>query len=198
MGRYTTESSKRIELSWLKLHTYFPKGGGLVGGTIQWSSHGEPTGNIFIKVNTQEDEPYLQMIYKTRDPGGSDEDWRDKDYKFPLEKIPCRYGGYKWFVRCQLSKNGIFCGRRVRILYSVGDWFGCRHCADLTYERCNYAGRYKGFLSVVDLENQEEKVKRRFYRGRPTRKYRKLFGMEQKFNASFLAQLTWLKGKHKS
>ncbi len=196
MSRDTTEASKRIELSWLKTKGYFPREEAHIGGEIKWSFCGEPTGDIRVEVNTMTDPPYLRMKYRARKHGTSEE-WRDKDYQFSLERLPCHFGGFKWFVRCQLSKNEIYCGRRVRVLYSVGDYFGCRHCANLTYQRCNYGGRYKGFLSIPDLDEQEEKVKRRFYRGKPTRKYRRLLQMEEKFNISFVNQALWLTNKAK-
>lgn len=194
--RTTAESTRRIFLSRLKEWGYFPKGGGFGAGNIQWSTNGEPTGNIGIQVDTRATVPYIRFIYRSRDWWEKSEDaWIDRDYRFNLEGVPCRYGGRKWFVRCGLSKNGVYCGRRVRVLYSIGGWYGCRHCGDITYERCNYGGRHKGFLSIPDLEKQEAKVKRTHYAGNPTRNYRRLLKMDAQFRRSFITSMRWLQNR---
>lgn len=194
----TAESARRIELPRLKQMGYLPKGGGIVSGNLSWSRGSEPSGNIYIFVDTQSENPSIRFSYRSRDWWEKSEDaWVDRDYPFPLEKTPCRYGGYKWYIRCQLTKNGRFCGKRVRVLYSVGGYYGCRDCADITYEKCNYGGRYKGFLSIPDLDRQEEKVKRRFYAGKPTRQYRKLLKMEEQFERSFVNMSLLLTAKRR-
>jgi hypothetical protein len=70
-----------------------------------------------------------------------------------------------------------------------GKYFGCRHCYDLSYESRNESrlGRPGGLGYPLTLECQIEKlygqIKRRFYAGRPTRKYRRLMRMESRLNA---------------
>jgi hypothetical protein len=195
MSRNTVEGTRRLDLKRLKELGYLPKNGTVSGG-IQWSSGGEITGSINLTVNT-ENVPYLKLDYRTKDYWEGEDDWKPRNYSLSLEKIPCHFGGFKWFVICGLSKNGAYCGRRVRVLYSVGGYFGCRTCADLTYEKCNYGGRYKGFISIPDLDELEAKISRRYYAGKPTRKYRKLMKMEARFENSFLTQALWLQGKGK-
>lgn len=185
--RLVAESTRRIYLSKLKEWGYFPKGGGDIYGGVQWSSYGERTSYISIQVNTSATVPHIRFMYRTRDWWEKSEDaWVSRDYTFNLESKPCRYGGKKWFVRCGLSKNGVYCGRLARVLYSMNGWYGCRHCGNITYQRSNYSGRYRGFISIADLEDQEEKVRRQFYRGLPTRKYRRLLKMERLFERGFL------------
>ena len=47
----------------------------------------------------------------------------------------CNFGGYRWWFICPLVVNGNVCGRRVGALYLGGEeYFGCRHCYNLTYE----------------------------------------------------------------
>ena len=203
-GRDTVESACKIELSWLKNNGFFPKGGGSKYGSIQWSRNGERTGNIGIYVDTSAALPYMRFTYRSKDRDASDEEWVDRNYQFPLEKVPCRYGGYKWFVRCQLSKGGVFCGRRVRILYLVGGYYGCRHCADLTYESCNEANRYRGGIFRIlsrswKADEYLETLKRYSYRGRPTRKYRKYLRLQGGYSSEqiehSMAQLSRILGK---
>jgi hypothetical protein len=177
MTRYgwkgTTEASKRVELSWLKKQKYLD---GFRGGNISWSRNGEPTGNINIQVDTYSDNPNIKFVYKVRRNG---EEWKDIDFSFRMESTPCRFGGKKWFFICGLSKNGQHCGKRVRILYQAGDYFGCRNCADLTYDSCNESKRFRhGMWKIFTNESKAEEyykkyVKREYYRGKPTKKYKR-------------------------
>ena len=148
--------------------------------SIVWSSNGEETGRINIDVSTNNNNPvgypYILLKYKVRD--NSYEDWVSMDYRFELLKVPCNFSGFRWFFRCNLSKNGQYCGRRVAFLYSVGRYFGCRHCADLTYESCNLSKsmRYGIYRIIIDETKEDElykKIKTKFYRGKPTRKFRR-------------------------
>jgi hypothetical protein len=185
MSRDTTQSHRRIELSWLRKHGYFPSGGGIKSGSIQWSQNGEQTSSIGISVNTMDDySPKMTFNYRAHQYG---DEWKPMNYSFSLEKIPCRYGGFKWFVRCGLSRGGYYCGKRVRILYSASGYYGCRGCADLTYESCLEGGRFRGgvfgFMSKQwKAEEYLETLPRYFYRGKPTRKYRKYLKMTSNYN----------------
>lgn len=55
------------------------------------------------------------------------------DYSVRLLTTPCHLGGRRWWFGCPLSRDGVACGRRVRKLYLVGRYFGCRRCHGLTY-----------------------------------------------------------------
>jgi hypothetical protein len=102
-------------------------------------------------------------------------------YDIPLTTTPCRYGGKRYWFICPMSRSGRYCGRRVAKIYLGDSLFACRHCYGLTYASCNASERYKGFVSIPDLEAQEAKIKRSHYRGKPTRKYLKLQKMEAQF-----------------
>lgn len=180
MGRYyfgnkdTTEQAKRIELSWLRKHDYLC---GYRGGNIQWSVSGTPTGKINVTIDTYSDSPNIKLNYKVRKHG--DEEWTDIDFSFRMESTPCRFGGKKWYFICGLYRNNVYCGRRARILYQTGNYFGCRKCADLTYGICNESKRSRvGFWKIWSNESRAEEyyiknVKRHFYAGKPTKKYKR-------------------------
>ena len=55
------------------------------------------------------------------------------DYPVRLVTTGCHLGGMRWWFICPLSCNGVPCGRRVRKLHLRGNYFGCRHCHNLTY-----------------------------------------------------------------
>lgn len=179
--RETTDAKRKISIFWLnrqnliKEDTYLPQ-------NIQWSdtSTKKVTGNINIYINTVKNNDvghsYIQFSYKSRMSGETE--WTDIDYKLELLKIPCNFGGFRWYFKCGLLKNDKYCGRRVAILYSVGNYFGCRHCADLSYESCNENKKspYEYLRILAKSWKADEfymTLKRKTYRGKPTRKYRK-------------------------
>lgn len=95
------------------------------------------------------------------------------DPRVNFTKTRCNFGGYRhWFV-CP------HCKRRVWVLYWDGSW-GCRHCHNLTYR--SRLERKQGLLynarrvlmmskAIDELEGVKKRSK---YKGKPTRKQRKL------------------------
>lgn len=55
-----------------------------------------------------------------------------------LDETRCHLGGSRYWFRCPRLKDGVRCGRRVRVLYRprLECLFGCRHCYDLTFRSC--------------------------------------------------------------
>jgi hypothetical protein len=99
-----------------------------LGFTTRWSNHqGEVVASIRVRVQ----------------PGGvllSYHVWRGEELWQAVEELvaltwtSCHYGGQRpWFL-CPGVGQGQDCGRRVAILYGVGRYFRCRHCARLSYE----------------------------------------------------------------
>lgn len=171
-ARSTTEEAKRIELSWLKKHDYL---NGYGSGNLQWSRNGNPIGNIDLKINIS-NNPRVEFSYKIKKR--EETIWNDMSYSFNMVKIPCYYGGFKWFFVCGLYKDGVLCGKRARVLYDVGNYFGCRKCANLSYKSCNEGKRFRGGMFRVltknwDAEDYRATLKRIQYRGKPTRKFKK-------------------------
>ena len=183
-ARDIVEQTKKIELSWLRKHNYI---GGLKVGNLSWTYNGNPSGKINVQVNTDPYNPNIKFDYKIQKNG--EIEWTNMNFSFSMESLPCRFGGEKWFFICGLSKNGQYCGRRVRILYQAGNYFGCRHCADLSYESCNISGFQKRFgkiISIPDLEEMEAKIKRTYYRGKFTKKYLRFLRMSDRFENEFI------------
>ncbi len=93
--------------------------------------------------------------------------------------VKCKYGGKKWFFVCGYRE----CTKRVRILYEHGDYFACRTCANLSYSSCNTSNRHRaGYFKVLTKawgsdDYYLEHVKTRFYKGKPTRKYKRYLNM---------------------
>jgi len=59
----------------------------------------------------------------------------ESNYVISLSRDPCRFGGYRFYFICPLTKNGITCRRRTTKLYIASGYtyFGCRMCYNLTY-----------------------------------------------------------------
>lgn len=172
--RTEADNVKKIETSFLKKHGYFK---GWRSGTITWTQGwSENKSSVGIEVSTMNDENYLRIHYTQTDNTTGEK--KDFDYKIPLATTPCYFGGKRYWFVCPWYRNGIYCGRRVGVLYKDGDYFACRHCYNLTYNSRNQNHRYSFFplFSIITLEQKieklQEQIKTPYYRGKPTRKQR--------------------------
>lgn len=70
-----------------------------------------------IRVKPMSD--HLSVIYRKR---------KEHSYTIPVEKLPCNYGGFRYFFKCPL------CEKRMRFLYfAEQSLFLCRACLNLGY-----------------------------------------------------------------
>lgn len=193
MGRWyfdkkdTVEDCRSVSIAFLKKHDYFC---GYRSGTISWTNwQGEQTASIGVTVCTTDGENYVRFQYtNTRRSTGEK---TECDYKVRLVTTPCHLGGVRrWFI-CPLSHNGVPCGRRVGKLYCPPGsmYYGCRHCYNLSYESRNesHRGRFAHMSHFLTLDKRREKLlkemKRWTYRGKPTRKARRLDALEIRIEA---------------
>lgn len=190
MSKHEADNAKKISASFLKKHGYFK---GWLSGIITWTSSGwggEHKSSVGIEVSTNDEDNYLRIHYTQTDRDTQEK--KDFDYKIPLTTTPCRYGGKRYWFICPMSKNGVYCGKRVGTLYKDGDLFACRHCYELTYASRNASGSYKGFVSAPDVDRAREEVKREYYRGEPTRKFKRYMKLSHKFEIGFIAMASRL------
>ncbi len=180
MSKSEADWCKKIEIWWL-LRDIKEKGG-YKYTTVSWGENGS-RGSISIQVSICNEEKYARFIYTQTDNSTGEK--KDFDYKVPIVETPCHLGGNRYWFKCSLYKSGQYCGRRVGVLYKDGDWFGCRHCYDLTYSsrKVNKKYRYFPMFRVIELDSQIDKAyakaKRYTYRGKPTKKRRRI----EKLNA---------------
>ena len=192
MGRYYYDAKTTVEQA-TQLSIFKLKEFGLLDGfyhttTLTWTHKASGHKNsIGITVDT--DDLYVKVNYtNTKRSTGEKTDY---DYKISLTTTPCHFGGVRYWFICPLSINGVYCGRRVGTLHiaSGGDYFGCRHCYDLSYESRNESrlGRFgqMGHFLVLERQMRElnSKVKRRFYAGKPTRKYKQVLQLQHRLNS---------------
>jgi len=195
MGRYyydkkdTVEDCRSVSISFLRKHGYLSEPCSMSGSIVWKNYYGEETSSIGILVSTLDDDNYVRFQYTSTDRNTGEK--TKYDYKIQLTTTPCNFGGVRYWFICPLSRNGVYCGRRVAKLYKApgANYFGCRHCYDLSYESRNESrlGRIGqlGYLLKAErqIEELSSRVKRSFYAGRPTRKYRRLIRMQNRLNA---------------
>lgn len=177
MGMYRTKTADSdslvLDTTWLKEHGYFidHKSGG-----IKWTDHWGWESSISFAVNTEEN-PYINFDYIVRK---DTEEEGVMNYRFPLVKVPCNLGGYRWAFRCGLYKNNIYCGKIVYKLYKArSDYFGCRKCIGIVYDsQRNSGSSFEDFGKMINTLKQLEELEMRttkwHYQGRPTRNVRKM------------------------
>ena len=180
MSKQEADWCKKIEIWWLLRDM---ENGDYRNKTISWGTNGD-RGSVGCVVDLSEDDPSVRFHY-TQTDNYSDEK-KDFDYKVQLVETSCHFGGTRYWFKCHLYKSGVYCGRRVGVLYKDGDWFGCRHCYELTYSSRKANRKYKHYplFRVLELETKAEKLEMKTrnytYRGKPTKKRQKLNKIYQK------------------
>lgn len=119
--RHKTEADglKKLEIWTLRKYGYLENNTYYKGGTLTWSNNqGEETGSISISSRITDEGQYIQLNYVTTDNyTGENTDYK---YKIPLIETRCNFDGYRYWFKCPLYKSGVYCGRRVGVLYKAG------------------------------------------------------------------------------
>jgi len=195
MAKQQAEWSNRLKIFWLKKNGYLPIGDNWQSGGIKWTYGNENESSISFIVSTNIlntiDNNYIKLSYTQTNRETAEKE--NMDYKIQLTTTPCNYGGVRYWFICPLYKNGKYCGRRVGVLFSIGKWFGCRHCGEITYALQMESGKFRwNGISIKDIAKAEKEVKRYYYKGKPTRKYRRLIKLNEKFENNFIMVATHL------
>lgn len=189
MGRYyyskkdTADSLRKISVKKLKEWDYFS---GWKTGSLTWTSSWDQSKNS-VSVTVSTPESYLRIWYTQTDR--STDEKKDFDYKIPLVTTSCNYGGQRYWFICPWYKSGVYCGRRVGVLYKAGDYFACRHCYDLSYDSRNTSSYFRALgrvLSIGEVAELGKKAKRMFYKGKPTRHYLRFLKEERRTERAML------------
>lgn len=179
MTKIEADDLRKVDAAWLRSQGYF-KPETIRSGTITWTSgpsYSETKNSISILISTFANSMYAKLNYSRI---YDNDEKKEFDYKIPLTTTNCRYGGKRYWFICSLSVNGQYCERRVRTLYQGGDYFGCRHCYNLTYHSRNENSTYRTnpLFRAISLmgksDDIRETIKVPYYRGKPTRKQRRL------------------------
>ncbi|HPA25612.1 MAG TPA: hypothetical protein PLK76_02540 [bacterium] len=189
MPKLVAEHSRALSVFYLKKNGFLNKECNYQYGVMTWTFDSNENKSIIDfsthrgNAHTPTELAYIKLSYTHTNYWTGEKS--DMDFKVSLTTTPCNYGGVRYWFICPITKNGQYCGRRVGVLYGIGKWFGCRHCGNIAYNSQRQSERYKGFVSIPDIERAEEKVKRYYYKGKPTRKYRQVLKLNKKFERGF-------------
>lgn len=160
---------KTVSISFLTKHRYL-KPNQWQSGTITWSSNGNKTGSISIQVNTQSEQPYIELDYKCNEA--------PIKYRVQLVSAPSNLGkGVVWYFVCPRT------GKRCRKLYLADTYFyhrsafrGCMYEKQTQSKKSRYLDKTLGvyFRSDQLFEQLYKKHFKKQYAGKPTKKYLKL------------------------
>jgi len=145
-------------------------------GVISWSMNENRTGSISISVNTYSKQPYVELDYKYKD--------KPIKYKIQLVSTPSNLGkGLIWYFLCPQTK------RRCRKLYSIDGYFlhrkafkGCMYeCQTRSKNANELIKTFSTILRADELQEQlNKKYFKKYYKGKPTKKYLKILKQIQK------------------
>lgn len=175
MSKDLCDEIKSISTSFLKKHQYFQQGEH--AGIITWSGSVGEDSSISVNSTVHDGIGWMRLRYTQTGWDGKKE---SLDYTVSLTATKCRLGGRRFWFICPLTKDGKSCQRRVGKLYISGKYFGCRTCNELGY-RTQYR-KYNGPLSrefkiiklADEIDEKRNKMRVKFWKGRPTKRYAKL------------------------
>lgn len=156
-------------------------------GTLYWTNRtsGDQS-SVDIKSQAYTNQPRIHLFYTTNSRNAGVK--QVFDYDILLEATPCYFGGQRWWLLCPLVYKDKACHRRTRRLYKRGSYFGCRQCQKLTYPSQN-ENRHEPWGKFVKLitydswaDRLEQKIRVKYYKGKPTRRMRRYLTLQQYVN----------------
>lgn len=144
-------------------------------GTINWSRNGYPNGSISIFVNMDLKKPYLTVDYVLHKK-------KEVTYNISLMPVPSNLGkGLVWYFLCPYTN------KLCRKLYSIDGYFMHREAVKGYYEKQIQSKHYRHIENTFGPVFQREKLYdqlyakhfRKFYNGKPTKRYLKIMGQLQ-------------------
>lgn len=149
--------------------------------TLSWThSQSGKESSIGLTIDMTTEQPYAQFNYTTTDRNGEN---TDHEYIAYIVSTYCNFGGVRWWFGCPC------CGLRVGVLYMVpgNDRFKCRHCNNLTYWSRNRCVTASFGHTSREIDRLRSEIKRWTWRGRPTRKVRRLRALQWKMRGLGMA-----------
>lgn len=182
MTRKIAELSNGLSVFFLKKHGFLSQKDSFRNGTIKWT-FGENQSNVGFRVRIKDDDGeagYIELMYTVIDSLTGEKS--ELEYKIKLVTSACNYGGRRYWFECPLTTNDEYCGRRVGVIYGVGKLFGCRYCANIAYRAQFESGKYRvGSSTKPNIQDALAEVTTRYYKGRPTRKFRRYLRLRERF-----------------
>jgi len=131
------ENIKRVDLSGVSFY-----------GDLQWSIAGRKVADISYRILKDGGEISIWLIYLIKSRA------LDLSCPVPIQTTAPPFGGRRYWFTCPLVLNGRSCQRRVGMLFLPpgGNYFGCRHCHDLTYTSCRESHKWDAFDRSIGLD----------------------------------------------
>lgn len=166
---------KTVSISFLTKYNYL-NANQRQSGTITWSRNGNKTDCISVRVNTQSEQPYIELEYRCNEA--------PVKYRVQLVSVPSNLGkGVVWYFICPCTD------KRCRKLYLTDTYFYHRSAfKGGMYKKQTQSKKQRYFDKTLSLyfrsdELFEQLYKKHFkklYAGKPTKKYLKLTQQIQK------------------
>ena len=144
----TVENCRKLTIYSLK--PYLVPG---YAGNVRWYRGERETGSIGYQVMGGEKPSAVNLNYTITKRDG---DKKELEYSVELQTNPLVWGGVRYWFTCPLMKDYKPCNSRVGCLYlpPSGDYFGCRHCYDLTYRSCQESGQFNNLYASLAVSMQ--------------------------------------------
>lgn len=163
------EDKKFISLNELKKWGYLNEAQNKVG-SIQWSRNGEVYSSIGLRSDIDEDCSRIIFDYTKQE--------QYFKYDVFLERVPSNLGkGEVFYFICPITK------KRCRKLYLIGDYFAHREAyKNIYYEKQTYSKRMRDLDRFYTSFHEQDKAQleiwskhfKRYYKGQPTKRYKRL------------------------
>jgi hypothetical protein len=123
-------------------------------GTLRWYIGERETRSLSFRVVGGDRPNTIWLDYTLKKWSGEKHDF---DYPVRLTTTPLPWGGIRFWFFYPLTVNGVACYRRVGCLYLPpgGNYFGCRHCYDLTYRSSQEGTEFKSLYMILAFQMQD-------------------------------------------
>lgn len=176
-GKHTTNDYLDISVSRFNRWGYL-KQGTCMTGTMSWKRNGVQTSSMAFAIDANNTRVTLSFSSKQQ----------SYTHHIRLIKTPCNYGGFRYWLYCQkcMKKKG-------KLYCASNNNFYCRICLDLTYESKLISKRYRLYDKLFGrdmISDQIYALKKKYYRGRPTKKHRQLLRKQSSCVGGFAEALS--------
>jgi hypothetical protein len=178
-----------LDMKWLRKQKYIEEHC-IWNGSLYWTHR--PTGDrssISAYIDNTTYTPTMRLTYTQTSHSSGEK--TDLDYSIKLIKTLCRFGGFRYWFKCPLQKNGIPCPHKSSKLYLSRKYFGRRHCHQLSYHSKNENRKNKYFqafntvMQIDKIEGKYHQLKRKTYAGKPTKKASRLLAKKDRILFGF-------------
>jgi len=150
----------------------------MVRGSYGWTRGGKPSGSITIAANLS--DRYIELDYNYGD--------KPVSYRVQLESIPKHFGGCEWYFICPAT------GKRCRTLYGIGELFLSRFAyPSAMYSKQTESKHWRDLSKIFELDALTDEFfsrpyARTTYKGKLTKRYRRMLDKESRFNPTSIRQ----------